>query len=512
TGLRSGWLNSPMIGAYLGDIARVRLFYDGVELPPLDPSFGGANDLGRVPVWSLEDVTVERGADEVRVHMRTWRTQRTTSYTRTDVMTGDEDTNLYRGFFAKRFRRGEALQVGAQQYGTTAPRSGDGGGDALSLLARVGWARARWSADAFVVRTGLTRDPRVQRIGGRLGTPRDTIPRFDGRETQAYARAAWGDPDAPGPWVQLVAASLAVEADTAPAFIVSGSPPDTTLIPRLENRGTQYVAAAGASLLGVRLSVTDRVWAYRGERVNIPSARAAFERRAFSLSLFAQGPGLDSVARLDAIARVMPLGFLAFGGAASRVRDDRSRALHEQATHLRGEVGLRLHELWLIGGVLVRDAARLAAPLVYDTALVAAEEARQTGVFASIQGRIWRGIRVDAHGVAWDTAGVYRPKYQARSDVFIRTSLPRKIRSGNFGLHASLRHDYRSPVYFPQRDGSLGRANTSRVLTGLLEIRIVNAVLFFQSRNFLREEYELVPGYEMPRQVQLYGVRWDFWN
>ncbi|HVE79033.1 MAG TPA: Plug domain-containing protein, partial [Gemmatimonadaceae bacterium] len=138
TGLRSGWLNSPMIGAYLGDIARVRLFYDGVELPPLDPSFGGASDLGRVPVWSLEDVTVERGADELRVHMRTWRTQRTTSNTRTDVMTGDEDTNLYRGFFAKRFRRGEALQVGAQQYGTTAPRSGDGGGDALSLLARVG--------------------------------------------------------------------------------------------------------------------------------------------------------------------------------------------------------------------------------------------------------------------------------------------------------------------------------------------------------------------------------------
>ncbi len=510
TGLRSGWLGSPMLSAYLGSIARVRLFYDGIELPPLDPSFGGATDLGRIPTWSLEEVVVERGADELRVHMRSWRTERTTASTRTDVLTGDEDTNLYRGFFAKRFRHGGALQAGAQQYGTTAPRPGQGGGDALSLLARVGWARGNLSVDGFVLRTRHTRDPLVQRSGGPTGAALDTIPRFEGRDTDAYVRAAWGDPERTPAWLHLVAASLSIDADTAPPFIVTGS--DTTLIPRLERSRAQYVASAGASVFGLRLSATNRLWVYGGERVNTPSVRVGVERPRLAVSLFAEGRGPDSLSRVEAIARVMPFGFLALGGAASRVRDDRDGAFHEVSTNLRGEVGLRLGDLWLSGGLLVRDATQLAAPLVYDTAFVAAEEERQTGVFASIQGRLWRGIRADVHGVAWDTAGLYRPKYQTRSDVFIRTTLPRRFPSGNFGFRSSVRHDYRSPVYFPRRDGSLGRTNTSRVLTGLLEIRIVNAILFFQTRNFLRDEYELVPGYQMPRQVQLYGVRWEFWN
>ena len=31
-------------------------------------------------------------------------------------------------------------------------------------------------------------------------------------------------------------------------------------------------------------------------------------------------------------------------------------------------------------------------------------------------------------------------------------------------------------------------------------------------RNVLQERYRLIPGFQMPRQTQLYGVRWDFWN
>jgi hypothetical protein len=142
TALRVGWMGAPMVGAYLGDIARVRVFYDGLELDPLDPRMLGALNLGNVQLWTAEEVRVERGADEVRVHIRSWRAQRTTPYTRADVGTGDQETNLYRGFFGRRFQRGEALQVSAQQVSTTPSRFG-GSTNTAALLARLGWAGGR---------------------------------------------------------------------------------------------------------------------------------------------------------------------------------------------------------------------------------------------------------------------------------------------------------------------------------------------------------------------------------
>ena len=42
----------------------------------------------------------------------------------TAVFTGDEDTNLYRGFLGRRFGHGEAVQAGFQQYGTSGVPSG----------------------------------------------------------------------------------------------------------------------------------------------------------------------------------------------------------------------------------------------------------------------------------------------------------------------------------------------------------------------------------------------------
>ena len=45
-----------------------------------------------------------------------------------------------------------------------------------------------------------------------------------------------------------------------------------------------------------------------------------------------------------------------------------------------------------------------------------------------------------------------------------------------------------------------------------LEIRILRAVVSFQQRNLLGYQYSIVPGFEMPRVLAIYGVRWEFWN
>src|SRR5207237_8001083 len=93
----------------------------------------------------------------VRSYMRSWRVDNTDPYTRVDVATGNEDTNLYRGFYGKRFDNGGVLQFAGQQFGVTSTRFA-GSGDALSLLTRVGVARKSWSIDGFVPRHRPTRD------------------------------------------------------------------------------------------------------------------------------------------------------------------------------------------------------------------------------------------------------------------------------------------------------------------------------------------------------------------
>jgi hypothetical protein len=51
-----------------------------------------------------------------------------------------------------------------------------------------------------------------------------------------------------------------------------------------------------------------------------------------------------------------------------------------------------------------------------------------------------------------------------------------------------------------------------RTVSTLIEIRILQAKLFWNLRNILGERYQLVPGYQLPRITNLYGVRWEFWN
>ncbi|HEX9248708.1 MAG TPA: Plug domain-containing protein, partial [Gemmatimonadaceae bacterium] len=183
TTFRSGWLATPQTATYNADFQRVRVFYDGIEIDDLDSRTGGVLDLSTVQLWSLEHLSIERSASELRIYMRSWRVDNTDPYTRVDIATGNEDTNLYRGFYGKRFDNGGVLQFAGQQYGVASPRF-SGSGDALSLLGRVGIAKKGWSLDAFVLRHHATRD--IERVA--IGHP-PVLP-LDATNTDAYIRAA----------------------------------------------------------------------------------------------------------------------------------------------------------------------------------------------------------------------------------------------------------------------------------------------------------------------------------
>jgi hypothetical protein len=182
------------------------------------------------------------------------------------------------------------------------------------------------------------------------------------------------------------------------------------------------------------------------------------------------------------------------------------------SSFLRAEAAMRLRGLWVGGGVLQRGAVAVRAPRVLTENLVPVIEPSATGIFASIHGRIAGPLFVDAFGVQWnDSAGHYRPRHQTRGQLYVQSNFLNRFPSGNFGLIAALTHEYRSHTLFPTALETR-RAGGYRIIGGLLEIRIQEAVATYQFRNLLFERYAQVPGLEAARQTQYYGVRWPFWN
>src|SRR5690348_13500538 len=362
TGLRSGWFAAPMISSFMGDVRRVRVFFDGVEYDEIDPRTGPQLDLTEVPIWTLEELRIERGATEVRVYTRTWRVDRTTPYTRTDISTGDQQTNMYRGFFGRRWGSGEGLQLAAQQYGTTPPFRGDPSSDQLSFLGRLGWAKGRFSFDAFALRTNRNRGLIVPHPIRDVPVIDSGVPALQSSRTDAYLRAGWGDPEH-GPWVQAIASSLGYTISHSATSVFGVTTSDT--VADTTRFQSQYIITGGFTLGIVRLDGAERIRVFQGQRLYTPSGRAELVSGPLALSVFGEGRGPDSLARVEVTARLTPLPFVSFLTSAGRSSDNHSMDSSSTINFVRGEAGLRLWDMWLIGGLMRRDSTFLPPPRVF---------------------------------------------------------------------------------------------------------------------------------------------------
>lgn len=503
TVFRSGWIATPQTVAHNGSFERIRFFYDGVELDPMDPRHEGLHDLAAVQIWTLEELAIERAAGEIRVHMRSWRVDRTTPYTRTDVITGNEETDIYRGFYGKRFNGGQALQLAAQQSSTQNPRFGGGGGG-LSLFGRVGIGRRLWSVDATANRTHFGRDPQPSFSGG-------GIPPYDAMQTVGYLRGSLGAVGS-GPWLELVAASHEIEESsptiTAEEIATRGFVADTADTTRSR---TQLVATAGFTRWGASITLTDRVRRYGGEAFNSVSGRAEFNTRLFAAGIFAESDAERDVRRADANVRFTPLRYIALAGGISQLTAEGPRATVPDSRSMRGEAGLRLLGPWLYGGIVQSDTVHTRAPSMYDTAYVASGAESRTGTYGGVRGAIWRGIGADAFFTRWEAGQGYLPEYQTRVELNFATRWLSRFPRGDFGLRSWIAYDYRAQVSFPTRSGVPEVTIPGHVFSALLEIRIMRATITYQTRNMFGVQHDLVPGF-LVRQIQIYGVRWDFWN
>lgn len=506
TVFNAAFIAAPTMTSWYGQPGRVRVYIDGLEMDALDPRAGGTADLATIQLWPMEEVAVERTPGELRVHLRTWRVQRTTAQTRTDIVTGAENSNLYRGFYGKRFNSGAVLQIAAQQYSTTNFLV-RGDGDALSAFMRLGVARAKWTADFVAMRSARTRAPTKRYVTVNSTEPTDNaaIPSFKGRDVMAYLRAAYRSPDQDGLWGQFVAGTVQyVEADSAAA---SSATPDLDSVVVQ----SQWVATVGLTRGALRVSGTGRLRAQGGESRFAPAVRASWAKERYSVSGFVELTGPDSTTRVDVMAQGEIFSWLHVGGGFSQAAPANATGGPSRTTS-RAEVGLQWRQRWLTLGVIQRGEALANGFVTFDAVYLPTVLEAATGTELGLRGPLRGPFSFDFRVIDWGGEAPYRSSLESHNELRVATGFKKKLPRADFLLTAAVTHDYRNDFLAPDGAGGFQRAKGASTLGTMLDLRIGAAHVFWYNRNLVGKVYETVPGYLMPRLVQLYGIRWEFWN
>lgn len=536
---RTSWFPGVHVASFQGDFRRIRVFLDGMELDAIDARNNGVLDLAEISIATLDQVTIERAAGELRVWATSWTVRSTTPYTRTDIYTGDLNTNGFRGLFGRRFMNGALFQFTAQQAETSQRRqsgSGFGGGtrgtvgdgDVQHIGARVGWAKGKFAVDGYFSTTNRTRD--VTKLEDDF--ERYSIPSYAGNRREQYLRVGYGN-FTRGLSAQAILGSLRTglkldddEAGDAPSPVES----DTTEPPPLYGPDslvtrTQRVVQVGYAWNNVSVRAFSRWRKIFDEQFVSPGVQLAADYGWVASTLHFERQGVDSSERIDGTLRLRPFSFLTLSGAISSYSPQDS-ALRPSEFNSRVEGALGWRGRWISGGLITHafgqidrriTVPRVLTPFDNDSLVPQLVSSSSSGITFGVQAPLYKDLRVEVRGIRWNDTREYRPQTHLRASVILQSEWRSRFPKGDFGINVRFTHEQRGSTLFIDPD-ELGAPELFRTLdaykygSALLEIRIIRATLFYQFRNVYGGTYAQVPGVAMPPPFQIYGIRWEWFN
>ncbi len=132
--VRGGWFGGPHYATRgLAGPAGVRLVVDGREVPPIESAQA---DLARIPLVHLERVRVVRAAAGLRVEVATRRHELPVAYSRIDAASAQPSGEILRGIFTNRW--GRDLRAGVA-FDLLDVVDGLGSTDRFDFWGRLGW-------------------------------------------------------------------------------------------------------------------------------------------------------------------------------------------------------------------------------------------------------------------------------------------------------------------------------------------------------------------------------------
>ena len=502
--VRAGWFGEPEVVAYAGQgAASVELYWDGFALDPLGED-SSAIDLGRVSLGLLRRVEVEVLPSVLRVHLISDVQPVRGARTETSFATGDAQTNTYGIRYLNRWRNGTGLGVGVNWFGTNGPTTAPA--DVANLAI---WLKGTWSPSPKVgVEYQILRQD-VQRDSLAIATTGAFLSGVDVRRTDSFVRAyAATRPD-----------GLGLRLD---ALMGGSSYRDSA-------GGLERSLSQGAAVVGYRAAS----WSSEA------TARVRDDRTPLDLQLRGSW---------------VPFGSVTLSGFALR----RSHLGDRRSIEAGGAGEFRPLRTWsLRAGIRWRDAVALPAVLADPTQQVTdwslgagfhgrrvdldVDVARHGGFDAPVYSVFRRqlpfatSIDVTTLTAAFalrptaylTLSGWYRhpldpiqaafePDHHSRLALTFRSKFLTTFRRGIFDVVGQIGlegwSDGVAGRVRPEPTGAEIQLRGATVIDWLLEIRLVGAVLFWTMRNSQLERYDVVPGFEMPRGLQRFGVRWEFAN
>ena len=302
---RTGWLGAPAVGRVAGrPAARSRCSStESSSTRSIRATRGVAGPPTTCRSATLEELRIERGADEVRVYVRTLARRShdaVHAHRRRDGRPEHEPlSRLFRP--AVRARRGGAARRASNTARNRSARCRRR--TRSTSCSASGTTRGPWSVDLFTQRSGRNRAQWVG-FGNSIQTI-DTIPGAETVRSTSYARIGNGDPER-GPWIQLMAASrlpsLAAQVERVHRELAGIG---LELGARLHDRTSASTCCRQARSTGRSARARPGGFAPSRagtRRVRRPALRR--KRRTLSASVFAEASSPVNPSRIDATARL----------------------------------------------------------------------------------------------------------------------------------------------------------------------------------------------------------------
>ena len=498
--VRGGWYGQTEEVAYAGQgAASVEVYWDGYRMDPLGVD-SSAIDLARVPIGLARRVEVEVLPTVLRVYLVSDVGTVRRPLTETAFATGDATTNTYLIRYQNRWAPGTGLALGVNWFGTDGPSTTPGHVADLTT-----WAKVTWTPSPLV---GVE----VQYLT--YAASHDSlIPQFS------------SGPAIPG--AHDTRRDLFVRGHIGSSADVNGMSFDAIL------GGTTYNDS-----LGIQRSISQA------------AAIGTFRRASLSSSLTLRLR--DAVVPLEVEARTgwTPRPFLTVSGFLRSSSLDGGRTSNEADA----SAGLTAGRFALHGSVRWRNA--VAEPdVIADTAQTVSDV---SGGVSFLSRAVFLDASVERHG--WFTAptwnvfdrqlpqltsidvttfttsfrvapwrylyfsgwyrtpldpiqAAYEPPNHSNIAVTFRSRMLPRLRRGVFDLSLSASLEgWSDGVAAFDSSGNEIRLLGATSYNYSVEIRLVDAVLYWTMRNAGASRFSLVPGFQQGRALQRYGIRWEFTN
>lgn len=515
---------------------RVRVFTDGWELPALTSS---NPDLALIALGGLEEVRVERGGGELRIHLTSLTPDDPRPMSRVEAGTGDLDTNLFRGVFLHPRALGGSLGVTIERLDSQG-RGGDEPGVRQGVWVRYAVQRSDRRALAFDLRQTSAKselDIMPPNLGRTEWTLRGRTRVVDSLTAEVFVGGSSLKADDDG--LTPVGAShrqyglrLALDRPLGPAQLWTTGAYRAfggNLVPdrRLDLSGGVQVPGIGG------LSVESHRDQWQGTTL-ATSGLKAWTAPVFGLSFFgAWDSGQRGSRFLEPRVEVPAPELDSLGNPVTDplLPDSLSQLWRlSDRTALRAGARLDLGPLDLTGAWhrIEADSLMPLFGLATRSTSVLSRMPEATGY--EVSGRlalpVIQGLSLVGTLMQWDTEGAWRPKrrYTGGFDF-----AGKYYQGDQLEIRAQVKVEGRDPMLIPWVDpamaptapGEESAAETVGLLrvpfyqswNAWLHIRIQSVRVFIRWENlFLRRNNQDFPDRILPRTRAIYGVRWTLWN